>query len=45
MPVLGSKLHIPQMVVTRSLVVVILAVTPWRYVCRTYARAGGDRWR
>ena len=28
-----------------SLVVVILAVTPWRYVWRTYLRAGGDRWR
>lgn len=28
-----------------SLVVVIIAVTPWRYVWREYARAGGDRWR
>jgi len=28
-----------------SLVVVILAVTPWRYVWRTYVRAPGDRWR
>ena len=28
-----------------SLVVVILAVTPWRYVWRTYLRAAGDRWR
>ena len=28
-----------------SLVVLILAVTPWRYVWRTYARATGDRWR
>ena len=28
-----------------SLVVVILAVTPWRYVWRTYVRAAGDRWR
>ena len=28
-----------------SLVVVILAVTPWRYVWRTYLRAPGDRWR
>jgi hypothetical protein len=31
-------------VVSCSLVVVILAVIPWRYVWRTYA-AGGDRWR
>ena len=28
-----------------SLIVVILAVTPWRYVWRTYVRAPGDRWR
>ena len=28
-----------------SLVVVILAVTPWGYVWRTYLRARGDRWR
>ncbi|NUR07583.1 MAG: hypothetical protein HOQ22_04615 [Nocardioidaceae bacterium] len=28
-----------------ALVVVILAVTPWRYVWRTYVRAAGDRWR
>jgi hypothetical protein len=28
-----------------SLVVVILAVTPWSYVWRTYVRAAGDRWR
>jgi hypothetical protein len=28
-----------------SLVVVILAVIPWRYVWRTYVRAPGDRWR
>lgn len=28
-----------------SLVVVILAVTPWPYVWRTYVRASGDRWR
>ena len=31
--------------VSCSLVVVILAVTPWRYVWRTYVRATGDRWR
>ena len=28
-----------------SVVVVILAVTPWRHVWRTYVRARGDRWR
>ena len=26
-------------------VVLILAVTPWRYVWRNYVRATGDRWR
>jgi hypothetical protein len=30
-------------VVNCSLVVVILAVTPWRYVWKTYLRAPGDR--
>ena len=34
-----------QTVVNCSLVVVILAVTPWRYVWRNYVRATGDRWR
>lgn len=28
-----------------SLVVLILAVIPWRYVWRSYVRAEGDRWR
>lgn len=28
-----------------SLVVVILAVTPWGHVWRSYVRAAGDRWR
>ena len=28
-----------------SLVLVILAVIPWRYVWRTYVRARGDQWR
>ena len=28
-----------------SLVVVIIAVTPWPHVWRTYGRAAGDRWR
>ena len=32
-------------VVSCSLVVVILAVIPWRYVWRTYVRAPGDPWR
>jgi hypothetical protein len=32
-------------VVNCSLVVVILAVTPWGYVWRNYLRASGDRWR
>ena len=32
-------------VVNCSLVVVILAVIPWRYVWRTYVDAPGDRWR
>ena len=31
-------------VINCSLIVVILAVTPWRYVWRTYVRARGDRW-
>ncbi|WP_109474345.1 hypothetical protein [Ornithinimicrobium cavernae] len=34
-----------EVVVSCSLVVVIIAVTPWRYAWRTYARAPGDRWR
>jgi len=32
-------------VVSCSLVVVILAVTPWRYVWCAYVRTPGDRWR
>ena len=28
-----------------SVVVVVLAVTPWGHVWRTYVRAPGDRWR
>jgi hypothetical protein len=34
-----------EVVINCSLVIVILAVTPWRYVWRQYARAPGDRWR
>lgn len=32
-------------VMSCSLVVVILAVTPWRYVWNHYVRTTGDRWR
>ena len=28
-----------------SLIVLIVAVTPWSYVWRNYVRAAGDRWR
>jgi hypothetical protein len=31
--------------VTCSLVVVVIAVIPWRYVWRNYVRAAGDPWR
>jgi hypothetical protein len=31
--------------VSCSLLVVIVAVTPWRYVWREYVRAAGERWR
>ncbi|HEY3527712.1 MAG TPA: hypothetical protein VGK78_01070 [Nocardioides sp.] len=34
-----------QMLTRNSLVVVILAVIPWRYVWRKYVRAEGDPWR
>ena len=34
-----------QIAINCSLVIVILAVTPWRYVWQHYVRAGGDRWR
>lgn len=34
-----------EIAVTCSLVVVILAVIPWRYVWRSYVSASGDRWR
>jgi hypothetical protein len=33
------------MVVRNSLVIVIIAVIPWRYAWTTYVRAPGDRWR
>jgi hypothetical protein len=34
-----------EILVNCSVVVVILAVTPWRYVWRTYVQSAGDRWR
>ncbi len=34
-----------EVLISCSLVVVVLAVTPWSYVWRTYVRASGDRWR
>lgn len=34
-----------EVLVSCSLVVVIIAVTPWRYVWQQYVRAAGDRWR
>jgi hypothetical protein len=34
-----------QVLVSCSLLVVIVAVTPWRYVWREYVRAAGERWR
>jgi len=30
--------------VSCSLVVLIIAVTPWRYVWRDYVHGAGDRW-
>ena len=34
-----------QVIVSCSLVVIILAVVPWRYVGQRYVTAKGDRWR
>ena len=34
-----------EVVISCSLVVVIIAVTPWRYVWIQYLRTSGDRWR
>ena len=34
-----------EVIVNCSLVVVILAATPWPHVYRTYVRGSGDRWR
>ena len=41
----GLDTDTTETVVSCSLVVVILAVIPWRHVGRTYVRATGDRWR
>jgi hypothetical protein len=34
-----------EVVINCSLVLVVLAVTPWRYVWERYVSAKGDRWR
>lgn len=34
-----------EVAVNCSLVVVVLAVVPWRYVWQHYVRAPGERWR
>jgi hypothetical protein len=34
-----------KVLVTSSLVVVIIAVIPWRYAWRRYVRTPGDAWR
>ena len=34
-----------QLIISCSLVVIILAVVPWRYVAQHYVTAKGDRWR
>jgi hypothetical protein len=34
-----------KVIVSCSVVVLILAVIPWRYVGRHYVTAKGDRWR
>jgi hypothetical protein len=42
----GSVDHATSMVIVNcSLVVVILAVVPWRYVAQRYVLTQGDRWR
>lgn len=45
--VLGDGLEpaTTDMLARNSLVVVIIAVIPWRYVWQRYVRAPGDRWR
>jgi hypothetical protein len=41
----GLDVATSDVVASCSLVVVIIAVIPWRYVWQHYVRAGGDRWR
>jgi hypothetical protein len=41
----GLDTAMTETLISCSLVVVILAVTPWPYVWRQYMRATGDRWR
>jgi hypothetical protein len=44
--VAGSVDHaMSQLIVNCSLVVIILAVVPWRFVGKRYLLAKGDRWR
>jgi hypothetical protein len=41
----GMDAATQEVVVNCAVVLVILAVTPWRYVWQQYVRAHGDRWR
>lgn len=41
----GLNAATTEILINCSLVVVILAVTPWPYVWRSYVSAAGDRWR
>ena len=41
----GLDAAMTETLVSCSLVVVIIAVTPWRYVWTQYVRTSGDRWR
>jgi hypothetical protein len=34
-----------EVAVSCSLIVAVIAVTPWRYVWRTYGRAKAEPWR
>jgi hypothetical protein len=41
----GLDASTSEVAVNCSLVVVVIAAVPWRWVWREYARADGDRWR
>ena len=41
----GLDVATTETVVSCSLVVLIIAVTPWRYAWTQYVRTSGDRWR